>query len=495
MLLVFSNRLRRFVTGAATAILICSTCFEISVLAQETEQLPGAQTGEDNLATASEVEIDPVAEDVDITSRLRRILDATGWFDGVTVNVDEGVVFLEGTANSSEHKDWAGTLCRNTESVVAVVNRLKVQRRSLWDLSPAWAELRDMLDAFIQRVPSLGLACIILVATWFGWLASTRLARKLLATRLEQKLLINVLARTLAIPVALAGVYLALRVSGLTQIAATLLGGTGLIGLVIGIAFRDIAENFLASLLITIQRPFRLGDLIKIDEHQGFVQGVSTRGTLLMTLDGNHVQIPNASIYKSIIYNFTANPNVRVDFVLGIDYADAVTEAQRVISELLGQHEAVLDEPKPMILVDELGASTVNLKVYFWINGHEHSLLKVRSSVIRQAKAAIESAGLTMPDESREIIFPKGVPIRDLRIADENPVTESEETAQRSLSSQPTEPDEHRHIEEDLSSEKDELDRQAENSSNEIQGQNLLEEESGPDISSPKATQTEKSSV
>ena len=365
-------------------------------------------------AAAAKVEIEPVAEDSQIAQRLSDILEATTWFANPQVRVDEGVVFLRGATQQADYRTWAGELARNTQDVVAVVNRIEVIERSMWDMTPAWTELRKLGREAIQMLPLLAVAVILLITTWFAASWSTSLARSLLKRRVRNNLLVGVFSRAVAIPVFLLGLYLALRISGLTQMAATVLGGTGLIGLVLGIAFRDIAENFLASVLISVQRPFAIGDLIEVEGNTGIVQSVTARGTLLMTPEGNHVQIPNSSVYKSIILNVTANPNLRCDFMVGIDYADPTAHAQEVILGVLRQHTAVLKTPEPLVLVDELGSSTVNLRVYFWINAHEHSKLKVRSSIIRLTKLAIEDAGMSMPDEAREVIFPRGVPVRML---------------------------------------------------------------------------------
>src|SRR5690606_33959061 len=130
-----------------------------------------------------------------------------------------------------------------------------------------------------------------------------------------------------------------------------------------------------------------------------------------MTREGNHVQIPNATIYKETITNFTANPSERFDFAVGIGYEDSITHAQAVALTVLREHAAVLDEPEPMVLAEALGPSTVSLRVYFWVDIETHSGLKVRSSVIRLTKRAFDEAGISMPDEAREVVFPQGVPI------------------------------------------------------------------------------------
>ena len=239
----------------------------------------------------------------------------------------------------------------------------------------------------------------------------TRGSRAFLRRRIRTKLLQNVIARGTGGLVLLCGAYLILRASGLTQLALTLVGGTGLIGLVVGIAFREITENFLASIFLSMQRPFETGDLVEMSGETGYVQQLNMRTTILMTLDGNLVQIPNAIVYKCNLRNFTTPSNRREDFVVGIGYDDAIDEAQEIARKVLASHPAVLSDPEPSVLVDSLGRSTVDLRVYFWLNGLEHSWLKVRSSVIRLVKRAFQKHGISMPDEAREVVFPHGVPV------------------------------------------------------------------------------------
>lgn len=364
-------------------------------------------------ATAPEsVEVDPLATDDEIETRLRDILAATEWYQATDVSVKEGIVTLNGISDTEDHQTWAGDLARKTRDVVAVINKMRVEEKSIWDLTPAWKEVRNMGRETVQALPLLIIGLLLLLVSWFAAKFATHIAELFFVRQLSNKLLRHVISRAIAIPVFLIGVYFILRIAGLTQIATTVIGGTGLIGLIIGIGFRDIAENFLASILISLQRPFALGDTIQVNGYEGVVHSVTTRGTVLMTFDGNHVQIPNSSIYKSVISNYTANPKRRFDFMVGIDYTDSASHAQEVILGVLRAHDAVLEDPEPMVLVEELGTSTVNLRVYAWIDGHKHSFPKVRSALIRLTKRAIEEAGLTLPDESREVIFPRGVPIQ-----------------------------------------------------------------------------------
>lgn len=358
-----------------------------------------------------EISVTPDARDTEIAKRLQRILDASGWFNPVTVSVREGLVFLDGQTETDERKEWARQLALRTQDVVAVVNRVEVKPQVSWDLTPTWREVVHLSDQAQRFAPIAVVSLTILLVFWFLSRGVAALSRRLLRQRIPSPLLLQIVARTLAIPVFLIGLYLVLQVAGLTRLAVTVIGGTGLIGIVIGLAFREIAENALASLLLSVRNPFRTGDWIQVSGFQGIVQNLNMRTTVLLTLDGNHVQIPNALVFSSIITNFSSNPGRRAEFSVGIGYDASVMKAQDIIIAALRAHPAVLDDPEPAALVDELGPSTVNLRVQFWFDGRTYSIFKVRSALMRQVKRALQDAGVPMPDAAREVIFPKGLEV------------------------------------------------------------------------------------
>ncbi len=378
-----------------------------------TEGAPRAlDSDRDDLATApTKVDVKPVARDEEIRKRLESVYEATGWFTDPHVEVREGVVFLNGLSETDELKKWAGDLARNTQDVVAVANRMEVTEPSVWDFSQAWNGLLGLWHDFVRSLPFIFFGLLILALSVVAGVLAARTSRTLLQHKIRTPLLRAVVARSIGVLVFLCGVYIVLRVSGLTQLALTVVGGTGLVGLAVGIAFRDITENFLASVFLSMQRPFETGDLIEVADVTGYVQQLNIRTTILMTLEGNLIQIPNATVYKSNLRNFTTNSNRRESFQVGIGYDDPINLAQEIARKVLIDHPAVLNDPEPSVLVDSLGPSTVNLKVYFWLNGRAYSWLKVRSSVIRQVKIAYQNQGISMPDEAREVVFPKGIPV------------------------------------------------------------------------------------
>ena len=384
--------------------------------------LPAAAQNEDNKATPSiqeemapspkkEIVVQPLAGDQQIAKRLRGILVATGWFTEPEVTVREGVVFLDGATTQDLHRAWAASLAERMQDVVAVVNRIEVRPTVQWDFGFAQAEVQRLYWQFAQALPLILLACLTLLVSWVASIVVASLARRMLGLRISSPVLLTLVVRVIAISVFTLGLYFVLEISNLTRLALTILGGTGIVGLALGFAFRDIAENFLASLVLSLRNPFRTGDYISVDGTEGIVQNLNTRTTVLLTLDGNYIQIPNATVFKNKITNYSSNPYRRSEFMVGIGYECSIVEAQDLILKVLMTHSAVLPSPEPLVLVDQLSAAAVNLRCLYWFDSKTYSPIKIKSALLRLTKRALLEAGISLPDDAREVIFPQGVPV------------------------------------------------------------------------------------
>jgi small conductance mechanosensitive channel len=291
---------------------------------------------------------------------------------------------------------------------------MEVTRPAALNLTPAFDGLKGAWRDFLQNLPYLFVGIVIMLSTILAMPFSRRASERLLAQRIRIPLVRDLIARAVAVIVFLVGLYLVLRVSGTTQLALTVLGGTGLFGLVLGIAFRDITENFLASVFLSMQRPFQIGDLVEIVGVMGFVDRLTVRTTIIVSLDGNYVQIPNATVYKNTIRNFTNNPKRRDEFTLFIAYDKSLDDVQSTVLKVLNEHAAVLKQPEPWVLVDRLSERSVEVRVYFWIDCVKNNWLTVRSSIIRLSLHALKEAGLlTLPGAS-QMVFPQGIAIHRL---------------------------------------------------------------------------------
>ncbi|MDP3559886.1 MAG: mechanosensitive ion channel [Legionellaceae bacterium] len=347
---------------------------------------------------SNKVGVKPLARDTEISDRIEKILDATTWYENSKVEVKNGVVFLKGNTKTQEHKKWAESLAKHTQDVVAVVNQIEIATSSFWDLNTIVnTGLQETWQRFLRSIPIIILSCLILIIFWIIALIATTASRKYLNSRELHPLLSHVISRGVAFLCFLIGIYFILKLLGLTTIAFTILGGTGVLGIILGIAFKNIAENLLASILLSVQNPFKNDDLIEVAGVTGYVQGLTIRATLLMTQDGNEVQIPNSIVYQSNIYNFTSNPNCRETFLIEISSAASISVAQEIALNALKSHPAILQAPEPLVLVNGLRSGNVVLCIYFWLDGSQYNWQKVKSSAIRLLKRAFQDAEIQIP--------------------------------------------------------------------------------------------------
>lgn len=283
-----------------------------------------------------------------------------------------------------------------------------------WSLAPAREQIADLADTFARMLPlvAIGFVVLAVAVALSGFIG--RVAEKVLTGRVENQIIRASVRRALVLATVVLGVYLALQISGLTKLATTILGGTSLIGIAFGFAFRDIAENFLSGVLLSVRRPFAIGDTIEVGGHTGVVRAVTAHGTKLIDFDGNVIQLSNSTVYKGTVRNFTSNPKTREQFSVGIGYDYSIEDAQAIVLDVLESHEAVLDDPEPSVMVTKLGSSVVELEAHAWLDSTKYSRIKVRSILIRSALRRLREEGVSMPDDAREVVFPNAIPVRML---------------------------------------------------------------------------------
>lgn len=267
------------------------------------------------------------------------------------------------------------------------------------------SQVVQFLHAAGQMLPAILLGILAVTCCYFIARPLSYVLLKPLGYVSESRLLHLVVRRFISTLIILFGLYIFLRLAGLTEFAVAVMSGTGLLGLILGFAFKDIAENFISSLLLSVQRPFRIDDVIEVNGHLGVVKKVTARATTLVDFDGNHIQIPNATVYKNTIKNLTANPKMRGSFTLGIGYDNNIKQAQQLALTVISNQKAVLNDPVPQVLINDLGSATLNFTIYFWVNSEEHSVLKVASQLMRELVNEFTDHGISMPDDARERIL------------------------------------------------------------------------------------------
>lgn len=215
----------------------------------------------------------------------------------------------------------------------------------------------------------------------------------------------------------LVGVFLALNVLGQGGLAAGLLAGGGITAVVLGFAFREIGENFLAGFFLAFSRPFDEGDLIECGGLRGVVRTVELRFTHIRSSDGRDIFIPSGQIFKSPLVNFTRDGLRRVSFSVGIDYRDDAAQARRLLTETARTSEHVEVDPRPGCNITALGPQYVELDVFLWVNTFRPgvSLAEVRNEVIDACRRALVDGGFTVSSNvasNVELVCPRPIDVQ-----------------------------------------------------------------------------------
>ena len=358
--------------------------------------------GEDeNGAQPSELPLKAASDSV-IKKRLRAVISNIDDFQNVKIDVNDGVVRLSGTTPRTEVSEKVTELVSRFEDVIYVDNQLKVETDVETRVKPALARVQQYLTNTLQKLPIIGAALAVVVLFWLiaRFVTHWDLPYQKLGLN---RLLRNLIRQFLRKGIFLIGVLIAFDILDLTALAGAVLGTAGVIGLAIGFAFKDIVENYLAGLLLSIRRPFGLNDLVLIESHQGRVIRLTSSELILMTLDGNHVRIPNATVFKSFIYNYSINPRRRFDFGVGVGVNEDLVDVQEVGCGVLRKMEGVMAEPAPFMITEDLGDFNVLIRFFGWVDQRTADFAKVRGDAIRRVKLALDEAGVDMPEPIQTI--------------------------------------------------------------------------------------------
>lgn len=268
-----------------------------------------------------------------------------------------------------------------------------------------WTQLQKMISGFFKALPQIGLSIIVFGLFYIAanWIKS---AVKRVAQAAEvapgAEMVLGRLARWFAIGI---GLLVALTIAVESFEPGQLIQLLGIGSVAIGFAFHDILQNFLAGLLLLLTEPFKIGDQIIVDQFEGTVENVQTRATTIKTYDGRRVVIPNAHLFtESVIVN-TAFPMRRTEFAIGIGYGDDIAQAVRLVLEVMGEVEGILERPAPDVLVAELGDSSVNLRARWWTDSVRSNMLKIQSEVIATIKERLLAHGIDLPFPTQQVLF------------------------------------------------------------------------------------------
>ena len=375
-------------------------------------------TADDNNTQATIAAVSTPKLDSDIRERLQGIYSELDQFANIEVSVSNSVVLLSGKLLSASAIKEAEQLAAKVNGVADVDNQLTVETDVSERLDSSITELATESRAVLSSLPLYLLAFAIVVLSWFlGRSIANR--HRWLERITPNAFIAELVGNIFRLAVLITGLFLALKLLGATEVIGTVLGAAGIVGLALGFAVRDTVENYIASILLSLRNPFKTRDYVAVDGYEGSVARLTSRATILVSSEGNHIRIPNAIVYKSVITNYSRNPLRRFDFNVGIDSADDILSAQKTALATLETVPGVLQDPEPSVTVAQLSDSNTTLLIRAWMNQQSHDLLKIRSEAIRLVKGAFDEAGIVMPEPTYQLIIrdANNLPPKDLPLA------------------------------------------------------------------------------
>lgn len=270
-------------------------------------------------------------------------------------------------------------------------------------------------EGLITLLPKLAVAIIVFLIFLVIGSRVAALVRRAASIRMDDPLIVRFLGRMAKWSFIMAGLIFGMLVLGLGGIAGGILAGAGVSALILGFAFKDIGENFLAGIILAFSRPYKIGDKIETGKVFGVVRGLDLRNTHIKTFDGKDVYVPNAMLLKNPMINYTRDGFLRYEFVVGIDYEYDIQRVSDLILAATRDVKGVLDGVyAPEVQVSELSTSTVNLIVYFWTDTFDDSIPDpdIKTDVMNQTRKALIENNITMPADILELkVYNEELPI------------------------------------------------------------------------------------
>lgn len=269
------------------------------------------------------------------------------------------------------------------------------------------------LQSLLEQVPDfliqLGTGLLILLAAMLisSWLA--RLVSRAVEQRKADAAASETLQRLVRWSIMIIGAVLAIE--QVVPNVTSLLAGLGIAGFTIGFALQDVAKNFVAGVLLLVQRPFEIGDTIEVSGFTGTVVDISLRTTDMRDVDGRYVIIPNGDVFVSPIINLSRAPYRRISVQIGVSYEADPDQVERIALQAIQSVRGLVEDPEPDVVFEALGDSAVQATVRFWANMSEIPYSQAQTDGLKAIKAAVERAGIDMPFPTQSIL------LEDLRAA------------------------------------------------------------------------------
>jgi small-conductance mechanosensitive channel len=272
-------------------------------------------------------------------------------------------------------------------------------------MQPLYRQLQEMWVGFLELLPMLGIAALVLALTWMGVAVTQKIIRApLRRARLRQSLveLILTLVKVLGWIV---GVLIAITIVFPSLTPARLVTALGLGSVAVGLAFKDIFENFFAGILIMLREPMRIGDFIVCEGVEGEIEHIAIRETHIRQTDDQLVLVPNSFLFKNPLHIRTDKDLRRFEIIVGIAYSEPIDKAREVILGALQSSELVEQDRPREAYAREFNSSSIDFTVRWWARSRPIDMHQSRDRVVTTIKRSLDEAGIEIPFPYRTLTF------------------------------------------------------------------------------------------
>lgn len=250
----------------------------------------------------------------------------------------------------------------------------------------------------LSYLPRVFLAIVVLLVFYllarFFRNFSLRFYQKVFKTKPEA---LSIIASSVYFGILFMGLFLTLEVLGLESVLSKLLAGAGIIGIVAGFAFKDIASNAFAGFLLNMQRPFKQNDWVNINNTFGTIIKIGWITTSIKTIAGQEVFVPNQLIYNNTFTNYSTFKKRRVIFKSGVSYGDDLDLVKKCAIEEVNKVSSVLKNEVIDFYFTDIGSSTYNFEVRFWVQfNHQKDYLSAMNEIIMRIKKRFEEENISL---------------------------------------------------------------------------------------------------
>jgi small conductance mechanosensitive channel len=265
--------------------------------------------------------------------------------------------------------------------------------------------LDELLSNFLTIIPDLVIAILIFIFSLYAAGLLAKLVRSAMERRKsdpEVRLLIDKITRWSII---LLGTIAALQQVGFN--VSAFLTGLGILGFTVGFALQDVSKNFVAGLLLLLEQPFDIGDVIEVGGFTGTVANVEIRATEIYTFDGQNVIIPNADVFTSPIKNYSRYSKRRLDLTVGVAYDSDLETVRETALAVADTILGVMKDPAPKVIFNNFGDSTIDFTLYYWVNLEVGDYFGAIDSAITGINTAFREKGIEMPYPTSTVMLEK----------------------------------------------------------------------------------------